>query len=686
MEKERAALSAVDFSAEFAPQTYEQWKEEATASLKGAPFDKKLLTKTYEGITLQPLYTADMAADFAAKNGFPGAGDYLRGTGAAGYSGEPWLIAQEATGTPAQANAVISEHLAKGGTAICFEPCCLKQGNLENAKALLSGIDVAKYPFQVYCGTSAAPMLGLLQAYADSAGAPAAQISGVIGADPLAALAKKGANCGGMAAYYDQMASSIRWTDQHMPQVKTIFIQGAVYHQGGASAVQELAAVFATAVAYLDALSERGLSVDEIAAQMVFSFSLGANFFMEIAKLRAARMLWAQLVKAYGGNAEAAKLDARAATSHFTTTVYDPYVNILRATTQAFSGVMGGVSALTVEPFDAAVRESDEQSRRIARNIQVMMQNEFNLMSPVDPAGGSWYVETLTGQVAEAAWQQLQQIEGQGGMLKALQAGSIQEAIAATLNERFKKLATRADRAVGSNMYANMQETRLTNPACKCGCDCAKEQSCGCQSDNGAASIGIIGADDGTPYISMLAECFKHGVTVAQVKAALNKGEAETVTAIATHRWTEQFEALRIKTEEHAAKTGKNIEVFLANMGPIPQHKARADFSAGFMEVGGFTVLRNNGFATVEEAAAAAIASNATATVICSTDDTYPEIVPELARAIKATKPKMLVILAGAPAPEYKDSYVEAGVDEFIHIKANCLQILEKIQTAGGIE
>ena len=642
MEKEKTPFPAVDFP-EFAPQAYAEWKEEAIASLKGAPFDKKLLSKTYEGITLEPLYTAEHAAAFSAKNGLPGADHYLRGTSAAGYSAKPWLIAQKGdSASPLEANDLLRRDLEKGVSAICFDPQCSPElSTLDDMKTLLDGIEIVKYPFQVFCGASAAPTLGLLAAYAEQVGIEPAALSGVIGADPLGSLARQGATCGSMESYYDQMAACLRWAGKKTPLMKTIFIQGSVYHEGGASAVQELAAMFAAAVAYLDALAERGFSVDEIAGKMAFSFQLGADFFMEIAKLRAARLMWAHIIEAYGGGEEAAKLDCRAATSHFTATVYDPYVNILRATTQAFSGVVGGAGGLTVEPFDAAVRLSDEHSRRIARNIQVMMQNEFNLNTPVDPVGGSWYVETLTAQLAEAAWRELQRIEEQGGLLASLKSGALQAAIAATLNERFKKLSTRADRAVGSNMYANTQETRLSAagralPANDCGSDCE---------DSG-----------------------------------------ETVAAIAPHRWTEQFEALRVKTEEHTAKTGEKFKVFLANMGPLSQHKARADFTTGFMEVGGFEVLKNDGFDSIEAAAEAAIASGAQAAVICSTDDTYPDLVPPLARAIKAKAPHMLVLLAGLPAPEFKDAYTEAGMDDCIHIKADCLSMIRKIQQAGGVE
>ena len=678
MEKEKAPASVVDFS-EFVLPSYGEWKEEAIASLKGAPFEKKLLTKTYEGIVLEPLYTAEHAAAFKAKSGLPGSDGYLRGTFAAGYSGAPWLIAQKGdAATVRDANAQLREALSKGATAICFDPRCYPELSvLDDIKELLNGVAVEKYPFQVYCGASAAPTLGLLAAYIKQAGIDPAALSGVIGCDPLGTLARKGRVCASIESYYNQMANCMRWAATNAPRLKTIFIQGAVYHEGGASAVVELAAMFAAAVSYLDALGERGFSVDEIAANITFSFSLGANFFMEIAKLRAARLIWSQLIAAYGGGKDAAKLDARAATSHFTATVYDPYVNILRATTQAFSGVVGGVSALTVEPFDAAIRMSDELSRRIARNVQVMMQNEFNLTSPTDPAGGAWFVETLTSQVAEAGWSKLQDIESQGGLWAALKSNSLQSAIAATLDERFKKLATRAERVVGSNIYADTEAKYERS-------EHRKQQLEPCRGE--PMDSPVTPAADIEDCLSTVAAAFAKGASVAQVKAALNKGECETVAAIEPHRLTERLETLRIKTEEQAAKTGENITVFLANMGPLSQHKARADFSTGFMEVGGFTVLQNSGFADIKSAAAAAIASKAWATVICSTDETYPEIVPELSRAIKDKAPDMLVILAGAPAPEYKESYVEAGVDDFIHIKADCLSVLQRIQQAGGVK
>lgn len=669
-EKDATPLAPVSFD-EFECTSYEQWKDAAVETLKGAPFEKKLLTKTYEGITLEPIYTEESAAAFAQQFSFPGAEDYLRGVKTSGYITEPWTIAQSVDAAcPKEANTMLKQELARGANAITLDlRSPVQVQDLADLEALLQDICLCETGLNVYCGASALPMLGMLKARAAKNGYTMEKYSGCVGADPIGEYALTGKSDAKMECYVKQMAAAIRAAEANAPGLRTIYIQGSVYHNGGANAVQEVAASMATAIAYIDALCEEGFTVDQVAKQIRFGFSLGANFFMEIAKLRAARMVWAQIVKAYGGSEEAAKIDVAARTSAFTATVYDPYVNILRATTQTFSGVVGGVNTMTVTPFDAAVRPSDEQSRRIARNIQVMMQEEFNLTSPVDPVGGSWYVETLTGQLAEAIWGKMQQIEADGGILAVLTSGALQDEVAAVLAERFKKLATRADKAVGSNMYANMSEKPLDKPCC-CGQKVEAKQG---------TAVGKL-----NHCVDAVADAFAKGAVYADVAKAICCGEAAEIKAITPHRWTEQFEALRSATEK-AAAAGKVVKVFLCNMGPIPQHKARADFSASFMEVAGFQVLRNDGFATTDEAIAAAKASGADVAIICSTDDTYPELVPVLAKGIKEAAPAMKVFLAGAPAAEMKPVYDEAGVDEYIHVKANCLAILSNIQKERGI-
>ena len=702
MEKEMQTttteIPAVTFD-EFEPTSYETWKEAAVALLKGAPFEKKLLTKTYEGITLQPIYTQADVEALTHPLAFPGAADFLRGTDAAGYIEKPWTIAQGTDAIlPEEANAILKDELKKGAQGInlvlnesarqCapFDAKAAGRGvaiaDLNDLKAVFADIDVKQYPLHIYAGASAVPMLGLLAAYA---GADAKDYHGCVGADPIGALAQDGALPCAMTEMYDEMAAAIKFVEAKMPGVKTIMIQGSVYHNGGANAVQEVAMCMGTAINYIDAMAERGLEINQVAKQIRFNFSLGANFFMEIAKLRAAKLVWAQIVQAYGGDEEAQKIDIFARTSHFTSTVYDPYVNILRTTTEAFSGVVGGVNGMEVAPFDEAVGPSDEHSRRIARNSQIMLQNEFNLLQPIDPAGGSWYVETLTQEVAKAIWEFMQKIENHGGMLAGLKAGHPQAAIKEIFAERIKNLQTRKDRAVGTNMYANMAEKPMDKDfaaeeaaKAKRAADVEKAKANG----NPAAAEKVTEA---ACLVQGVADAMAAGACTICVRKALNKGEAETVEAIAPHRWTEEYEALRQKTEKFVAETGENVKVFLANYGPIPNHKPRADFSCGFFEVAHFDMLRNDGFATAEEAAKAAIDSKADVCVICGKDTDYPEIVPVIAKAVKAAAPNMMVVLAGAPAADQKPVYDEAGVDEYIHVKANCFDILTKIQKARGI-
>ena len=521
----------------------------------------------------------------------------------------PWAIAQEVNAVdPAQANKQILHELDRGATAVNVKLCGgVKVENEADMAKLFEGVVLPAAGLHVTAGGSAISKLKLAKAAVKDFD----KAEGCFGADPIGMIALRGSIGKTLEKAYDA--------------------------NGGATAVQEAAYVIATASDYIAAMMERGISADDAAKSIRLSVSLGSNFFMEIAKLRAMRVVYARMARAYGAGDEAAKADVYARTSAFTKTVFDPYVNILRTTTEAFSGVVGGINAMSVSPLDEAIGESDETSKRIARNLQLMLREEFDLLHPVDPAGGSWYVETLTGELIKAISDKFKEIEANGGMYAMLDKGEIQAEVKKVLNERFKKLATRADRAVGTNMYANMSEKPLERAAKPAGQPC-----CG-----GSMAMHI--------------------------------------EPIEQHRWTEQFEALRKATDDAAEKTGKRLSAFLVNMGPIPQHKARADFSRGFLEVGGINVIGNDGFECPNCAVKAAVESGADVAVICSTDDTYPELVPAIAKGIKEKAPNMLVMLAGAPAAEFKPSYDEAGVDEYIHVKANCLEILKKIQSERGI-
>lgn len=693
---------------EFTPPTDEEWKAACEALLKGAPFEKKMFTKTYEGITFDPMYTRKHTEDILPKGVMPGMGDYLRGVDAAGYIGKPWGIAQACDETlPAENNELLRHEHDKGATiyhivldtasrtgvdarqAEAVGDTGTSVTTVEDMHVLLTGLDLAKFPLYVYAGANAVPLLALVAAARRASGEDMAEVRGIVGADPIGALAADGKLPTSLDAHYDSLAAAARWATVNAPHLRTVFVRSDVYSNGGANDVQEVASVLATATAYLRALCERGLTIDEAASQIAFAFSMGANFFLQIAKLRAVRPLWAQIVGAFGGSAEAQKMRIHARPALFFKTIYDPYVNMLRNTTEIFSGVVGGIDSFESAPFDEPIRKGDEFSRRIARNVQIMLQEEFGLLQPIDPAGGSWAVETLTRQMKEKIWAEFQRIEKEGGIIAALRAGSLQESMAAVLAARFKNADLRRDRIVGNNMYPNMTETLLETRA---------EDTAALKAQR-TADIDAYLSDIDVKHLGEALASLRQahsvdhaveaafaGATIAELMTAVTEGNgAETVTAIAPHRWSERFEALRQRTEEYKAEKNDNVKIFLANMGPIPQHKARADFTTGFLQVGAFEVLGNDGFKTVEEAADAARASGADAVVICSTDATYPEIVPALAPKLHEVLPKARVFLAGAAPKDLLETYKEAGIDEYISVRANCYEILESLQKQKGM-
>ena len=701
---------------EFSIPTYDEWKEAVNALLKGKPFEKAMFTKTYEDITLKPIYRMEDTENLTHPLTYPGMASNLRGAKASGYIHKPWevLLYCDAK-TPAEANEVVKYELAKGTTAACFTlDTATRKGydatdakseeigdtgvslsTLEDIRQLLNDVDPAKYEIDINAGASNVALLAAVANLCQEKGLDLAKLHGGITADPIGELVLDGYLPRSMDEYFDEMAHTITWAEVNAPELKTVLIDTDVYHNGGANDIQEVAYAMNTALTYLKAMERRGISVNTFARHCRFHFSVGANFFMEIAKLRSVKMLWAQIIEHCGGDETAKKIQLYVSTSTFCQTKYDPYVNILRAATQSFSAVVGGIDGMNVKPFDHCIRPSDEFSRRIARNIQIMEQHEFNFIQPIDPSGGSWYLEPLTEEFTEKAWAKFQEIEAHGGILPALKENKVQEAVHTVLEARFKNLATRKDRAVGNNMYPNMTEELLEVPVV----DFEKiqlERKCAIATNRQIREDDLvqmllkeISKRDFGEAGSLVAAAIKaihHGATLGEIAQALKDSKhIEEVEKIAPHRWTERYEALRMRTEAFVKKTGDNVKIFLANMGPIPQHKARADFVTSFMQVAAFDVMTNNGFPTVEEAVDAAVNSGADVAIICSTDATYPELAPAVTRGIKAKKPAMKVFLAGAPSPELKELCDAAGMDDYISVRSNCYETLLRMQKEKGM-
>lgn len=717
---------------EFNPPTYQEWVEACNALLKGKPFDKIMYTKNYEGITFNPMYTRVTAPEgnkgiggiiatdsILPTDDYPGMGDFLRGATVNGYKAAPWGIAQACDETlPSDNNWLLKHEIDRGSTVYNVRIDSATQDGvdvkdakepgdagvsittLEDMSTLLEGLDLEKYPFMLYAGASSLRMVALVAAALKAEGKDVKTLRGTIGANPLAQLVKNGKLGETLDKDYDDMAASIRWARKNAPGLRTIMARSDIFSRGGANAVQEVAYTFAIAVEYIREMEKRGLSIHDIAQSITFGFNTGATFFIEISKLRAARQVWSNIMKAFGADEadRSAKIHARPA--YFTKTVFDAGVNMLRNTTEIFSAVVGGVDTYENEPYDETVRKGDEFSRRIARNVQIMLQEEFGMLRPIDPAGGSWGIEAVTKEMAEKIWAEFQKIESMGGFTKALEAGYPQAEILNILKQRFKALDLRKDRAVGTNMYPNMAEELLEarpedTPALK------KQLAEGVEkykADIDEKHLEETLADlkaEKEALVEKAIAAFSAGATIAEVKEARKEeGGSIEVTPISEHRWTERFERLRFDTEDYKKETGKNVEVFLANMGKIPQHKARADFSTSFLQVGEFNVHLNNGFqdgddgTAYDKCVAAFKEGDYDVAVICSTDATYPDIVPALAPRLKEVmkeKGKGTLFLAGAAPKDLEPKYIEAGVDDFISVKANCYAILRDLQQKKGM-
>jgi methylmalonyl-CoA mutase len=696
---------------DFSVPTYDQWRDVAEKSLKGASFDAKLLTQTYEGITLQPIYRKDDVENLPHVTGVPGQAPYVRGTKALGYVTRGWEVSQEIVATLPQAfNEAAKHDLERGQTMLHL---VLHQATLngidpdasavkntaehgvsifhrDDLDAAFAGINLEEIPLFIHTGFVALPFVSLLLAHLEKTGVDASKLQGFIGPDPLGTLLVEGQLPCSIQKVYDDMAQVTHWANQNAPHLRTIHIQSHPFHNSGANAVQELAFSLATGVEYIRALLDRGLSIEQIAPNIQFSFSIGSQSFMEIAKLRAARLLWSTIIEAYGGSEAAQKMNIHARTSAWNKTVLDPYVNLLRASTEAFSAIVGGIDSLHVSAFDEAIRPANEFSRRIARNTQIILEQEAHLSKVADPAGGSWYVEWLTDALAKKAWSLFQQVEEQGGMLRAIEVEFPQKEIEQSAAKKSENIAQRKDRIVGTNMYANILEQPIK-----------ADDNSQLFHERMASWKAHVDAHDQTALIQdwqdtqlSAQDKWKLAVQAAGAGATLGTltkawiGEqklAVTVRPLMKTRAAEAFELLRLRAQKHLEQTGAHPQVYLASMGPLAKHKARADFSAEFFAVGGFEVSRPASVTRVEEAAEAAIHSSAPIVVICSDDEKYPTFVPELARLIKAAKPEVQLLLAGLPPSEQLSEYRAAGIDDCIHIRTNCYQMLHNLQERIGV-
>ncbi len=672
------------------------WRRTVEAELKGVPLEKKLVTRTPEGVSLAPLYTRADNDGLANLGTTPGQAPYVRGF----RPGTGWTCAQETTsGSPEACNEALLEDLRHGLGAVVLRPDEAARSSLDpdagnpektgrdgvsladriDVGAALAGVALDCVPLWVEAGEEARPLAAIVIAAAEAMGVSPDRLSGGITADPLATWVRTGWLRLPLAEAWAGAADWTRWAVRHAPGLRTLGVDATVWADAGGNAVQELGFSLAAAVEGMRALELEGLPVSVTAAQLRFCFGVGPQFFPEVAKFRAFRLLWSRVMSAYGRVELASKARVEARTGRWQTSVLDPHVNLLRGTTAACSAVLGGCDALHIRPFDELAGEPSMVARRLARNVHAVLSEEFMFSATADPAGGSWYVEWLTDQLARKAWAVFQDIERRGGMAEALRSGRPQAAVREVAAEKGAAIAQRRSGMVGVNLFPNLRETVRQKEGDNATFAAARGREIAARRP---ASPGLLASFD-----AALAAA-RAGATVAQLAAGLSRSAVpgETIDALTPTRAAEGFEALRAATDRYRERTGRRPTVCLVKMGPPSQHKARAEFSAGFFAVGGFEVIPIEGFPHALAGAVAAVASEAPVLVLCSTDETYPEIVPAFAHAVKERRPDAVIVLAGLPAdPAVVATYRAAGVGEFIHLRADTHAVLSALLRKIGV-
>ncbi|MDR1592188.1 MAG: methylmalonyl-CoA mutase small subunit [Prevotellaceae bacterium] len=608
-------------SADFPAVSTDEWMAKITADLKGADFQKKLVWKTHEGFDVMPFYRAADLKGLASIGSAPGVFPYVRGT----KTDNVWFVRQNITVSDVgEANRKALDSLNKGVDSLGFQ---LGETALtdDSLKILLNNIqaDCVELNFEV-CITKSEALVTLLLNYFKAQKYDIATLRGSINCDPVNRMLLKGKALDEVAV--KEIIVAVAQAGKALPNYRVIGINPVSINNAGAYCAQELGYALAWGTQYLTWLTEAGFPVDDAAKALKFNFGIGGNYFMEIAKFRAARLLWAKIVEAYKPeDLNAAKMVIHAETSRFNKTIFDAHVNMLRTQTEAMSASIAGVDSLTVLPFDAVFKESNEFSERIARNQQLLLKEETHLDKITDVSAGSYYIETLTDSIAAKAWARFLDIENQGGLFALVTTGAVQKDMQASAAKRLRDVSSRREVLLGTNQYPNFSETASQKLTPESACACSVE----------------AGLD-----------------TLPHVRAA------------------QEFEALRFATE-HAAKRPK---AFMLTIGNLAMRLARAQFSCNFFACAGYEVIDNLGFSTVEEGVAAAQKADADIIVLCSSDDEYAELAPA---AYKVIGGKQLFVVAGAP--ECADALKAVGIEHFINVKVNVLDTLKGFNSKIGI-
>lgn len=598
----------------FPPVTTEEWLAKINVDLKGADFNKKLVWRTNEGFNVQPLYRKEDLEGISFLGTLPGQFPYVRGT----REDNNWLIRQQVQGDDAAEMNRHALHILERGVdslGICL--CSLEPAELKN---VLEGVDLKKVEVNVNCCPGKAVVVAEELVKIIKEKGAEKEFKGSIEFNPFKRLLKHG-----MEFPKDLKATAMAVYEavKEIEGLRCFCVDSRMLNNCGAYITQELGYALAWGAEWMSMMTEAGLDACEVAGRIKFKMGISSNYFMEIAKFRAARMLWAEIVKAYGAAEECCKMHVHAVTSEFNMTIYDAHVNLLRSMTESMSAALAGVDSIETLPFDLTFKRPDEFSERIARNQQILLRDESHLNKVADPAGGSYYIENLTKSIADVAWKLFNEVEDKGGFYELLKKGEIQAKVNESGVKRHLDVARRKENLLGTNQFPNFNEKALDKIENEC-------SSCGC---------GKKETEDGA------------------------------VDYLVFDRAASQFEQLRLDTE----RSGKRPKVFMLTIGNLAMRLARAQFSANFFGCAGYEIIDNIGFETVKEGVDAAMEKGADIVVLCSSDDEYAEYAPA---AFKELDGRAMFVVAGAPA--CSEELKAQGIEDFIHVKVNVLDTLVK--------
>ncbi len=686
---------------DFPDPSLEAWQREAEKALGGKSL-ARLNRPTHEGIVVRPLYLPPSveAGEAEDRNEMP---LFAREAGAApGRTSGPAIcqrldyarardcsrMAQEDIRHSVDALWLVTDGASQAGldpwdpAAQAMSGPGLIWSRNSDLQAALEGIDLRRTSLHLDAGAGAFLAAAALAA-AVLGKSSMREVDGAFHFDPLGALALQGELRADLDFYAHQMADLANWCSREAPRIRAVSVSSLPYHGSGASAVQELAYALATGVQYLRDLEGHGMEAVRACSQLLFVLAVGRDFFMEIAKLRAVRQIWTLALGTWGLPSESLAMRLQAVTSPRTLTVRDPWVNLMRAASESFAAFAGGADLLTVLPLDTAIGPSNSLARRLAANTNTILAEESSLGRVADPAGGSWYVEELTEQLAEKAWDLFREIEAQGGMRRMLLEGRIAQQLESTAAAKRKAINQRRDPITGVSQYADLSEEPLNRPGDDLGQLRRSFQPPKEPNPEVIAALQRVGrasregAGDGRVFAAAV-EAFRAGACLGQVSSALHPQERGVrIDAMPLRREAEEFECLRSRLDGLTSALGRRPKVFLANLGPLAGHKPRSLFARGFVEAAGLEAEGSQGFEDVESLGGAFAESPAEIAVLCGPDDLYPSMAPQAAAVLKE-RGALEVLLAGRPGKK-EDEFRQAGIDRFIHIGCDALAILEDL-------